>query len=267
MTRFIPYGAGSSCRALFISIPLMQILDPQYLATMNFEIAQEIINHGNADQSMTDPSLSQLLKTNGVANVTAHIEKLSTFDLIADAQPGKGADGKGWIFYSLTNLAIECKGDAEKLRELVIKASEPPLNEIAQAIKNLADMCDGANINHNFKADYIRTLDEIAICFNHDCYIATISLCGKILEISLTDILQQNGIDTSNIRMIGQLIHAARENLNLRYIDNTFYDVARIISKSRNSAVHFNDGIPVPTRDQAVMVNFATRHFVTNYIQ
>lgn len=234
---------------------------------MNFEIAQEIINHGNADRALTDPSLSQLLKSNGVAKVTAHIEQLSNFDLIADAQPGKGDDGKGWIFYSLTDLALECKEDAEKLRALLIKAYEPPLNEIAQAIKDLADMCDGADINPNFKADYIRTLDEIAICFNHDCYIATISLCGKILEISLTDILQRNGIDTSNIRMIGQLIHAARENLNVTYIDNTFYDVARIISKSRNAAVHFNDQIPVPTRDQAVMVIFATRHFVGNYIQ
>jgi len=234
---------------------------------MNYELAQEIIKHGNNDGTLTDPSLSGMLKSNGVAKVTNMIEQLSAFNLIDDAQPGKGDDGKGWIFYSLSELAIECKRDAEKLRALVIKASEPPLNEIAQAIKDLADMCDGAEINPNFKADYIRTLDEIAICFNHDCYIATISLCGKILEISLTDILQRNAIDTSNIRMIGQLIHAARENLNLRFIDNTFYDVARIISKSRNTAVHFNDGIPVPTRDQAVMVIFATRHFVTNYIQ
>jgi len=234
---------------------------------MNFEIAQEIINHGNADQSMTDPSLSQLLKTNGVSKVTSLIEQLSIFDLIADAQPGKGTDGKAWIFYSLTDLAMECKGNADKLRAILIKASEPPLNEIAQAIKDLADLCDGSDINPNFKADYVRTLDEIAICFNHDCYIATITLCGKILEISLTDILQRNGIDTSNDRMIGQLIHYARENLNVTYIDNTFDDVARIISKSRNAAVHFNEQISVPTRDQAVMVIFATRHFVGNYIQ
>jgi hypothetical protein len=234
---------------------------------MNFEIAQEIINHGNADQSMTDPSLSQLLKTNGVAKVTAHIEKLSTFDLIADAQPGKGEDGKGWIFYILSDLGIECKGDVEKLRALLIKVSEPPLSEIAQAIKDLADMCDGADINPNFKADYIRTLDEIAICFNHDCYIATISLCGKILEISLTDILERNGIDTSEHRMIGNLIHASRENLKLAYIDNTFYDVARIFSKSRNAAVYFNGQIPVPTRDQAEMVIFATKHLVSNFMK
>jgi len=234
---------------------------------MNYELAQEIIKHGNNDGTLTDPSLSQLLKTNGVPKVTSLIEQLSIFDLIADAQPGKGTDGKAWIFYSLTDLAIECKGDAEKLRAALVKASSPPLNEIAQAIKELADLCDGAYINPNFKADYIRTLDEIAICFNNDCYIATISLCGKILEISLTDILQRNAIDTTNIRMIGQLIHAARENLNLRYIDNTLFDVARIISKSRNTAVHFNEGIPVTTRDQAVMVIFATRHFVTNYIQ
>jgi hypothetical protein len=234
---------------------------------MNYELAQEIIKHGNNDGTLTDPSLSAMLKSNGVAKVTNMIEQLSAFDLIDDAQPGKGADGKGWIFYSLTELAIECKGDADKLRALLIKASEPPLNEIAQAIKDLADLCDGADINPNFKADYVRTLDEIASCFNHDCYIATISLCGKILEISLTDILQRNGIDTSNIRMIGQLIHAARENLNVSYIDNTLYDVARIISKSRNAAVHFNDQIPVPTRDQAMMVIFATRHFVGNYIQ
>jgi hypothetical protein len=55
---------------------------------------QEILNQGNADQSMTDPSLSQLLKTNGVPKVMSIITQLSTFDLIADAQPGKGADFK-----------------------------------------------------------------------------------------------------------------------------------------------------------------------------
>jgi hypothetical protein len=234
---------------------------------MNCELAQEIIKRGNKDGTLTDPSLSAMLKTTDVAEVTKIIEELSAFDLIDDAQPGRGDDGKGWIFYCLSEGAIKFKGDAEKLRSALVKASSPPLNEIAQEIKELADLCDGTDINPNFKADYIRTLDEIAICFNHDCYIATISLCGKILEISLTDILQRNAIDTSNIQMIGQLIHAARENLNLRYIDNTLYDVARIISKSRNTAVHFNDGIPVPTRDQAMMVIFATRHFVGNYIQ
>jgi hypothetical protein len=233
---------------------------------MNLEIAQEIINHGNADQSMTDPSLSQLLKTNGVPKVTSLIEQLSIFDLISDAQPGKGTDGKAWIFYSLTDLAMECKGNADKLRAILIKASEPPLNDVAQAIKDLADLCDGSDINPNFKADYVRTLEEIAICFNHDCYIATISLCGKILEISLTDILQRNAIDTTNIRMIGQLVRATTEKLQLPYMDHTFRDIAGIISKSRNAAVHFNDNNSLPSRDQAVMVIYATRHFVVNYI-
>ncbi len=234
---------------------------------MNYELAKEIINHGNADGSMTDPSQSEILRSKGVPRVTTIIEQLSAFDLIDDAQPGKGCDGKAWIFYSLTNLAIDINGDTEKLREILIKISEPPLNEIAHAIKELADLCDGADIHPNFKADYIRTLNEIAICFNHDCYIATISLCGKILEISLTDILKRNGIDTTNIRMIGQLVRAASDNLNLPYIDHTFRNVAGIISKSRNAAVHFNDNIPVPSRDQTVMVIDATRHFVFKYIE
>jgi hypothetical protein len=69
-----------------------------YPALMNYERAKEIINHGNADCSMTDPSQSEILRSKGVPRVTTIIEQLSAFDLIADAKPGKGCDGKALIF-------------------------------------------------------------------------------------------------------------------------------------------------------------------------
>lgn len=62
--------------------------------------------------------------------------------------------------------------------------------------------------------------------------------------------------------MIGRLLTAVRENVN-EYVDPSLESVGRIISKSRNSAVHFNERIPIPSRDQSIMVIFAMRDIVS----
>ena len=126
----------------------------------------------------------------------------------------------------------------------------------------MIEVCRIKSINSNYKDDFIRTLEEIAICFQNECYIATITLCGKILEICLTDILQRNNIDTTNIKMIGNLIRKVKDNVPIQYIDPSLESLSNIISKSRNTAVHFNETIPIPSRDQAIMVIFATRDVV-----
>ena len=130
----------------------------------------------------------------------------------------------------------------------------------------MIETCKKQEINANYKDDFIRTLEEIAVCFQNDCYISTITMCGKILEICLTDILQNYNIDTTNIRMIGHLIRAIRENIKTQYLDASLNSVADIISKSRNTAVHFNEKIPIPSRDQTIMVIFATRDVVNRHL-
>lgn len=63
--------------------------------------------------------------------------------------------------------------------------------------------------------------------------------------------------------MIGNLIRKIREKVPNEYMDQALEGTASIISKSRNTAVHFNEKIPIPSRDQAIMVIFATRDVIS----
>lgn len=230
---------------------------------LNFDIIKEIIRLGTEQNgSLTDPSKSEFLKNSGVAPVTAHIEKLSLIELVKDAVPVFGKNGGMWIGYTLSEKGLECGKNATLLEKMLSGLVEKPLNEVSKSVYDLIEICKIKDINPNYKDDFIRTLEEIAICFQHECYIATITLCGKILEICLTDILQRNNIDTTNVKMIGNLIKKVKDNVPNQYIDPSLESLSNIISKSRNTAVHFNETIPIPSRDQVIMVIFATRDVV-----
>lgn len=232
--------------------------------SLNMEISKEIIRFGTEKNgNLADPSESQILNNSGVAIVTAHIEKLSLIELVKDAQPIFGKNGGMWIGYSLSDKGLKCGRDSDLLERTLSGLVEKPIDEVSKSVYALIEFCKTKPINENYKSDFIRTLEEIAICFQNDCYIATITLCGKILEICLTDILQRNEIDTSNIKMLGNLIRAVKERVPNQYIDPSLESVANIISKSRNTAVHFNETIPIPSRDQGIMVIFATRDIVS----
>ena len=232
--------------------------------SLNIEIVKELIRLGtNSNGAITDPSESEVLRNFGVAPVTAHIEKLSLLELVKDAQPVFGRGGGMWIAYSLSSKGIACGHDASLLDSALASLSnDKPVNEVSKSVYELIAVCRNKPISANYKDDFIKTLEEIAICFQHDCYIATITLCGKILEICLIDVLQRNNINTDNIKMLGNMIKAIRDNVPAQYIDPSLESIANIISKSRNSAVHFNEAIPIPSRDQTVMVIFATRDVV-----
>jgi hypothetical protein len=202
----------------------------------------------------------------GVAPVTAHIEKLSLAGLVKDVQPIFGNNGGMWIGYGLSEEGLACGKDENLLEKTLEGLFEKPINEVSKSVYDLIETCKQQQIRANYKDDFIRTLEEVAICFQNDCYIATITLCGKILEICLTDMLQNNGIDTTNIRMIGQMIKTVKEKVPMQYLDPSLNSVADIISKSRNTAVHYNEKIPIPSRDQAIMVIFATRDVVNRHL-
>lgn len=233
---------------------------------LNLEIAKEIVRLGaEKNAALTDPSESILLKNAGVAPVTAHIEKLSLAGLIKDVQPIFGKNGGMWIGYGLSEQGLACGKDERLLEKTLEGLFEKPISEVTKSVSDLVEMCKNKQINNNFKDDFIRTLEEIAVCFQNECYIATVSLCGKILEICITDVLQSNNIDTSNIRMLGNLIREARNRVPNRYFDPSLENIAKIISLSRNSAIHYNEIIPIPSRDETIMVIFAIRSVVTRH--
>lgn len=116
--------------------------------------------------------------------------------------------------------------------------------------------------NENYREDFLKTLDEIRICFDEGCFIAAIGLCGKILEVCLKEVLLRHGIQCDPNAMVGTLIKSIKERAPSEYIDPTLMNVVNIINTSRITAVHAKERIPIPSRDQAIMVIFATRDVV-----
>lgn len=230
---------------------------------INLEIAKEIVRLGTEiSDGIVDPSESELLRNVGVAPVTAHIEKLSLLELIKDAQPIFGRKGGMWIGYSLSEKGLKCGKDSQYFEKVISSLEEKPLNEVSKSVLDLIEVCEKTNINSNYKDDFIKTLEEISICFQQECYIATIALCGKILEVCLKEILIRNNVNSDNIFMIGNLIKKVKTDVPNEYIDSSLENIGGIISKSRNTAIHYGERIPIPSRDQAIMVIFAMRDVV-----
>lgn len=66
--------------------------------------------------------------------------------------------------------------------------------------------------------------------------------------------------------MVGKLLSSIKENVPNEYIDPSLGNVANIINISRITSVHAKESIPVPSRDQCIMVIFATRDLVNRNI-
>ena len=248
-------------------INTFNLIQSQCIMTLNFDLLKKIMQvGGNSYPQLVDPSEHEALNQRGVAEVTANIEKLALLGLIKDASPIFGANGGMWIGYALTEKGHECAQD-DTILDQIISAIVPPVNEVSESVRDLADQCRNSNIDTNYKEDLVRTIDEIAKCFENDCHIAVISMCGKVMEVCLTQILIRNEIDPTEYRMIGRLLGAVRANVDDFYMDDALINIGKIISRSRNTAIHFNQMIPVPSRDQAIMVIFATRDMVNRYVR
>lgn len=122
--------------------------------------------------------------------------------------------------------------------------------------------CDQAEINNLYRDDFLETLDEIRICFDSECFIAAIALSGKILEVSLRETLLRHGVEVASDLGLGKLIGAVRDSVADEYVDPSLGNVANIINESRKTAVHAKEKVPVPSRDQTIMVLFAMRDVV-----
>ncbi|GCD78015.1 hypothetical protein JCM31826_14970 [Thermaurantimonas aggregans] len=65
---------------------------------------------------------------------------------------------------------------------------------------------------------------------------------------------------------IRNLLCTIKLNLPKIHLDPALSNVANIFSRSRNTAIHYNEVIPIPSRDQNIMVTFAMREFVRQFI-
>lgn len=209
-----------------------------------------------------DPSTEPALRKAGVALVTTYVEQLSLVGIVCDPFPLFGAEGGMWIGYSLTDRGRELAGSEAELQRAVGELTGGPKTEVSEAVALLQRECSEAHLNELYRDDFLKSLDEIRICFDEGCFIAAIGLCGKILEVCLKEVLLRSNIQFDPNSGVGVLIKTIRERVPNEYLDPTLMNVANIINTSRIIAVHAKERIPVPSRDQAIMVIFATRDVV-----
>jgi hypothetical protein len=167
-----------------------------------------------------------------------------------------------WIGYTLSDKCRELAKSEADLRRAVAELTGGPRTEVSEAVSALLAESKQANINEMYREDFLKTLDEIRICFDEGCFIAAIALCGKILEVCLKETLSRHNVQSDPNAMIGGLIKSIKERVPSEYIDPALKNIVNIINMSRNTAIHAQERIPIPSRDQAVMVIFATRDVV-----
>lgn len=231
---------------------------------LRFDLIRAIVRHGaqTTGEEPCDPSLNEYLRTAGLGAVTVYIQHLSLLDIVRDPFPLFGADGGMWIGYRLSDRGRELAKSDEELRRVVAPLIGGPANEVSEAVALLQAECSNTELNEVYREDFLQTLDEIRICFDQECFIAVIALSGKILEVCLKELLMRHGVQPDPKAMIGSLIRTIRERLPHEYLDPSLLDIVNIVNASRIPAIHAKERIPVPSRDQAVMVVFATRDVV-----
>jgi hypothetical protein len=236
---------------------------------LQVDLLVAILEHGLATPagSVSDPSENEVLSEAGVALVTAHVEQLVLHGLIGDAVPIFGSQGGMWIGYKLTDRGREVSQDRAAVMAAIAPMTGGPANEVSEAVVNLLAECrESGGVSQSYRADFERTLQEIGTCFDHGCFIASISLCGKILEICLKEVLLRNGVEPEPRAMMGNLIGYIEAHLPNEYLDRSVRNVVNLINTSRTTAIHAAHEIPIPSRDQAVMVIFAMRDVVRRHL-
>lgn len=234
----------------------------------DFNLLKEVLVHGNTSTKTVDPGASEILSNAGLGVVTNYIERLALLELVENPVPMFGRDGNMWIGYTLSQKGRDLIGDDNAMRLALAELIGGPKNEISQSVYLLIEECKKAQLREVYRTDFLKTLEEIAICFDHQCYIATLSLSGKILEICLKEILEKLNVPVDPNSQIGTLLRKISENDKARnfYLDPGLSNISHIIKESRNTAIHAQQAIPIPSRDQVIMVIFALREVVRRVI-
>jgi hypothetical protein len=231
---------------------------------LRFELIHAIVRHGaDFDDSTTvDPSLNQELREPGVAVITTYVEQLSLLDLVRDPVPMFGSQRGLWIGYKLSPRGRELAHSEADLKIAVASLTGDAQSEVSTAVASLQAECANASLNEVYREDFLKTLDEVRMCFDDGCFTAVLALCGKILEVCLKQVLLRHNVTPDPNAMIGALIRSIQERVPTQYLDPSLMHIVTIINKSRIPAVHAMERVPVPSRDQAIMVVFGTRDVV-----
>jgi hypothetical protein len=148
-----------------------------------------------------------------------------------------------------------------KLRTSTAPKVEAEQSSLRKALKGVAAKMPECG----YKKDLIVSIQELSICLCSSCYIAVMALSGKILEITIKHYFAMNSITFQNDLMLGPLLRKLAEQ-EVAYVDPGLKNVANIINLSRIPAVHAKKNAPIPSKEQASMVIFATLDVLNRFL-
>jgi hypothetical protein len=107
----------------------------------------------------------------------------------------------------------------------------------------------------HFTRDLLADLGELKLCLRVGAWRASMALAGRVLELSLKLMLSAHDVEYEPNLMVGALLRLVEERR--MYTDPSLKNVQNLINQQRIYGVHFIEGTPIPTKDQAYMVAHA----------
>jgi hypothetical protein len=216
-------------------------------------VRNAIATQKRAPDDFTEANADPDVKAAGNAAVGHALGVLGKHQVVVDVQPTMGRGGMGFaykIHSQLVQAFISEEAIARRLKTLL----GGPTSETSETIQDMLQKCEQAGLNAIYRDDLLASLKELQTCFAHDCFIACLALSGKLLEICLKQVMLDAGIPFDDTWMVGTLLRKLREANSEKYLDPSLGNIANIINQSRIPAVHAKEKIPVPSREQAIMV-------------
>jgi len=216
-------------------------------------VRNAIANQKRKADAYTEANEDAAVKAFGNAAIANSLEFLGGHSIVADVQPTFGEGGLGFA-YRIDTSRIEELSNDDSLQRAIDALFDEPTSETATTLAGLLEHCERATVNAIYRDDLLASIKELRLCFTAECYIACLALSGKLLEICLKQVLIDNDIEFDDKWMIGRLIGRFQDSNVDLYLDQSLPHLAKIINESRIPAVHSGTRIPVPSKDQAIMV-------------
>lgn len=222
------------------------------------DLAIRLVRNGITTQKrkpddFTEANADPEVKAQGNAAVANALETLGKHQVVIDVQPTLGSGGKGFAYKVKPHLVLELPSEdaiARRLQSLLAG----PTSETSETLEELLQNCKQATLNAIYREDLLASLKELRTCFAQDCFIACLALSGRLLEICLKQVMLDAGVSFDDTWMVGTLLRKLKEANCEKYLDQSLGNIANIINQSRIPAVHVKEKIPVPSREQAIMV-------------
>ena len=123
-----------------------------------------------------------------------------------------GEQGGMWICYRHSDTGLRVAQSEDELRQVLYRVANVSRSEVSEAVRSLYDECADVDLNRFYMFDFLQTIRGIAVCFDHECFIAAITLCGKLLEVRLKETLHRHCVLFGQRSTIGELLHKVRNN-------------------------------------------------------